>query len=782
MENIKTGEGNGRKPDLKPDNIYDRNCMVTDKGNEMGEEIFADIIIDISHEALDKVFQYRVPFSLRGQVVPGVRVCVPFGAGNREKEGYVIALTDQPDYDVNKIKEILRIAEGSLTVESQLIQVAAFLKKRYGSSMLQALKTVMPVKNKVRHRQETNIFLNIEKNDAEELLAEWERKHRTARARFFKSLLAKGRLSKEEAVNGCRFPLKEIKKLEADGVIRMETKVAYRDPFSQFQKKDTHVQLNGEQQAAADRFRRDMEAGICHTYLLFGVTGSGKTEVYLDMIEAVLARKKQAIVLIPEISLTYQTVRRFYERFGGRIAVLHSRMSAGERSDACERIAAGDADVVIGARSALFAPVKQLGLIIIDEEHDGAYKSDSTPKYHARETAIYRAGLAGASVVLGSATPSVESFYRAGKGEYVLLTLKNRAGNAALPAVRTVDLREEFRKGNRSVFSEDLKEKMRSRLARGEQMMLFLNRRGFAGFVSCRSCGTVIKCPHCDVSLTYHRNGRLRCHYCGYETAFSRQCPVCGQPHVAAFGLGTEKVEAALYEEFPGIRVLRMDMDTTRRKNAHQEILKAFARGEADVLLGTQMIVKGHDYANVTLVGILAADLSLFGQDFRSGERTFQLLCQAAGRAGRGEKPGEVIIQTYAPEHYAITAAVEHSYEAFYEQEIAYRSLMAYPPCSHLLVILVQSGDESAALLAAMRIQKMIEKSQEGEERPVQLLNPGKAAISKLRDLYRQVLYMKHPEASRLEELKGRLEPVLETHPLFAGIQIQFDFDPMRMY
>ena len=748
----------------------------------MGEGIFADIIIDISHEALDKVFQYRVPLSLRNAVMPGVRVCVPFGAGNREKEGYVIALTEKAEYDVNKIKEILRVAEGSLTVESQLIQVAVFLKKRYGSSMLQALKTVMPVKNRIRHRQKMYIYLNIEKKEAEELLAEWERKHCTARERFLKRLLAEGILSKERAVNGCRFPLKEIRKLEKDGIIRIETKVVYRDTFLQFEKKNTHVQLNEEQQAAADTFRRDMEDGVPHTYLLFGVTGSGKTEVYLDMIETVLRQKKQAIVLIPEISLTYQTVQRFYERFGGRIAVLHSRMSAGERSDACERIAAGDADVVIGARSALFAPVKRLGLIIIDEEHDGAYKSDSTPKYHARETAIYRAGLAKASVLLGSATPSVESFYRAKKGEYVLLMLKNRAGKATLPIVRTVDLREEFRKGNRSVFSEALKEKIRSRLTRGEQMMLFLNRRGFAGFVSCRSCGTVIKCPHCDVSLTYHRNGKLRCHYCGYETIFTRRCPVCGQPHVAAFGLGTEKVEAALYEEFPGIRVLRMDMDTTRRKNAHQEILRSFARGEADVLLGTQMIVKGHDYANVTLVGILAADLSLFGQDFRSGEKTFQLLCQAAGRAGRGEKPGEVIIQTYSPEHYAITAAMEHSYEAFYEQEIAYRSLMAYPPCAHLLVILVQCGDESSAILATMRIQKMIEKSQEGEKEPVQLLNPGRAAISKLRDLYRQVLYIKHQDVSRLEELKSRLEPVLETHPLFAGIQIQFDFDPMGMY
>ena len=495
-----------------------------------------------------------------------------------------------------------------------------------------------------------------------------------------------------------------------------------------------------------------------------------------------LKKEKQAIVLIPEISLTYQTVRRFYERFGNRIAVIHSRMSMGEKSDACERIRQGDADVVIGARSALFAPTKDLGLIIIDEEHDGAYKSDTSPKYHARETAIFRAGLAGASVVLGSATPSVESFYKAQKGEYILWTMKKRAGNALLPSVQIEDLREEFRRGNRSIFSESLRQKMQERLEKKEQIMLFLNRRGFAGFVSCRNCGTVIKCPHCDVSLTYHRNGSLRCHYCGYETAFTRQCPVCKSPHVAAFGLGTEKVEAALYQEFPGVRVIRMDMDTTRRKNAHQQMLQAFSAGEADILLGTQMIVKGHDYPNVTLVGILAADLSLHGQDFRSGERTFQLLCQAAGRAGRGDKKGEVVIQTYSPDHYAITTAAEHSYDAFYEQEYAYRNLMGYPPCAHLLVILIQCAEESQAVLTVMRIQKMIEQSQESGDDGVQILNPGQAAISKLKDVYRKVLYLKHADAEKLLNLKSRLEPVLEKHPLFAGVQIQFDFDPMNLY
>lgn len=443
------------------------------------------------------------------------------------------------------------------------------------------------------------------------------------------------------------------------------------------------------------------------------------------MINEVLAAGRQVIVLIPEISLTYQTVRRFYERFGERIAVINSRMSKGEKSDACERIRAGEADVIIGARSALFAPAERLGLIVIDEEHDGAYKSDTSPKYHARETAIYRAKLCGASVVLGSATPSVEAYAHALNGEYQLWTLKKRAGNAILPKTQIVDLREEFKKGNRSIFSEELHKKITECLERKEQIMLFLNRRGFAGFVSCRACGQVIKCPHCDVTLTYHRNGKLRCHYCGHEEVFTKQCPICKSPHVAAFGLGTEKVEAALHQEFPAARVLRMDMDTTKRKHAHEEMLAAFAAGKADILLGTQMIVKGHDYANVTLVGILAADLSLHEQDFRSGEKTFQLLCQAAGRAGRGEKAGNVIIQTYSPEHYAIVAAARHSYENFFKEEYTYRKLMAYPPCAHMLVILIQSGDESQSIIAMLRIEKIIEQSQSGESDPIQILNPG---------------------------------------------------------
>lgn len=745
-------------------------------------ELYADVIIDISHEALDKVFQYRVPLSLREQIITGSQVIVPFGKGNRATKGYVIELKSEADYDKSKIKEIFSVVPGGVCVESQLIQVASFLKYQYGSSMARALRTVLPVKAKIKRKERVTLRLLIGREQAEEYLDLWQRRHYTAMASLMERLLQKDEITKEEAIKECKVPLKKIRDLEQKGLISMSTSVVYRNPFEGLKMAEKKILLNEQQRQLHEEFCEDYRQGIRHTYLLYGVTGSGKTEVYIALIEEMIAQKKQSIVLIPEISLTFQTVKRFYERFGDRIAVLHSKMSAGEKSDAAERARLGDADVIIGARSALFAPAKNLGLIIIDEEHDSAYKSDTSPKYHARETAIYRAGLAGASVVLGSATPSVESYARALRGEYILWRLDKRPGNARLPDVSVVNLKEEFARGNRSIFSEVLEEKIRERLKKKEQIILFLNRRGFAGFVSCRSCGKAVKCPHCDVTLTYHRNGKLKCHYCGYEIPYVKKCPYCKSNYVAAFGLGTEKVEAALLQLFPGVSVLRMDADTTRKKHGHEKILETFSKGEADILIGTQMIVKGHDYANVTLVGILAADLSLYGQDYRSGENTFQLLCQAAGRAGRGEKTGEVVIQTYSPEHYAITQAANQSYEGFFQEEYAYRKMMGYPPCGHMLVILIQSSDEKECILGQMRIQKIIEKSQYGEEEAVQILNPGKAAIGKIKDIHRSVLYLKHKEEKKLLKLKERLEPVLLHHEMFAGLQIQFDYDPMSFY
>ena len=501
--------------------------------------------------------------------------------------------------------------------------------------------------------------------------------------------------------------------------------------------------------------------------------------MYMEMISHVLARGKQAIVLIPEIALTYQTVMRFYGRFGDRVSILNSRLSPGERSDQTERAERGEVGVMIGPRSALFTPFSDLGLIVIDEEHETAYKSEQAPRYHARETAVQRAKMEGASVVLGSATPSLEAFYRCRRGEYTLLTLKKRVAKRELPDVYTVDMREELKNGNRSILSDRLRTLVEERLEEGQQAMLFLNRRGYAGFVSCRSCGYVVKCPHCDVSLSSHRDGRLVCHYCGHEERAISVCPSCGSSYVGGFKAGTQAVEELVKREFPRARALRMDMDTTRNKDGHEEILSAFKNGEADILIGTQMIVKGHDFPDVTLVGVLAADMSLYGEDYRSAERTFQLLTQAAGRAGRGEGKGEVVIQTYSPEHYSIQMAQRQDYEGFYEEEMRYRELMGYPPASELLAVLLAGEDERLLETAAKYLKEFAVRAGKSE---IQAIGPASPYVGKVKDMYRRVIYLKCGDYHILTALKNRMEQYIEMNSGFQTLWIQFDFNPMNIF
>ena len=534
-----------------------------------------------------------------------------------------------------------------------------------------------------------------------------------------------------------------------------------------------------EQQHAIDTFREDYLKGIRKTYLIYGVTGSGKTEVYMEMIASVIKEGKQAIVLIPEIALTYQTVMRFYKRFGERISIMNSKMSSGERYDQMMRAKEGAIDVMIGPRSALFTPFANLGLIVIDEEHESTYKSEQIPRYHARETAVERANLEGASVVLGSATPSLEAFYRAQKGEYELLRLQNRAKMQEMPTVYTIDLREELKSGNRSIISGKLHELMADRLRKRQQIMLFINRRGFAGFISCRSCGYVVKCPHCDVSLASHRGGKLVCHYCGYEEPMISVCPSCGSKHIGGFRAGTQQIEELVKKEFPDARVLRMDMDTTKEKGGHEKILEAFANEEADILIGTQMIVKGHDFPNVTLVGVLAADLSLYADDYRAGERTFQLLTQAAGRAGRGSEKGEVVIQTYSPEHYSIETAAKQDYEAFYPEELAYRTMMGYPPVEQLAAILVTSEDESLLETACSYMKSYAERMNRSQ---VRIIGPASPYVGKVNDVYRRVIYLKHARYEAMIDLKNKLEQYIEINSGFRKVRVQFDFNPMNVF
>ena len=738
--------------------------------------MYANIIIDITHEKLDRVFQYSIPSELEGVLKTGMEVIVPFGKGNRETKGYVIGFCDRPDYDPSKIKSVLGISEDSVAIEAQLVALAAWMKEFYGGTMIQALKTVLPIKKKERAQEKRTLRLLLREEDGRKKLEYYLEKNQRARARLLAALLDDKVLDYGLVTKKLNITLSVIRALEEQGVLKIESERVFRNPQIGKMRKPDITSYTEEQMKAIEIFAKDYASGERKTYLIHGVTGSGKTEVYMEMISQVIEAGKQAIVLIPEIALTYQTVMRFYRRFGDRVSIMNSRMSAGERYDQMQRAKRGEVTVMIGPRSALFTPFPNLGLIVIEP----TYKSEQVPRYHARETAIERARISGASVVLGSATPSMEAYYRASKGEYRLIELKNRARLQCLPEVYTVDMRKELAGGNRSIFSDKLRELIRERLEKGQQTMLFLNRRGYAGFISCRSCGYVEKCPHCDVALSSHKNGKLVCHYCGYEKSMITVCPACGSVHIGGFRAGTQQIEELVKKEFPEARVLRMDMDTTKNKDGHEKILSSFANEEADILVGTQMIVKGHDFPNVTLVGILAADMSLYSDDYRAGERTFQLLTQAAGRAGRGKEKGEVVIQTYNPEHYSIEAAARQDYEGFYREEIQYRALMGYPPVEQLMAILMTGADEKLLETAAEYLKEYAQKMDKNHL--LTIIGPASPYVGKVNDIYRKILYLKCEEYDMLIKAKNRLEQYIEVNSGFQTLRIQFDFNPMNIF
>ncbi len=745
---------------------------------------YANIIVDISHEKVDRPFQYKIPEPLREKIGAGSCVRVPFGAGNKEIKGYVIEITDRAEFDTEKLKEISAIEEGAVSARANAIRLAWWMKTTYGSTMINALKTVLPVKKETKRLEKKTVKRLVDKSEAVLLCEQAKAKRQTARYRLLKELTEAEELPFALVSGKLHISSSTITAMEKQKIIEVQRENYYRNPVKIKGQQTEKKRLSPGQQNIVDTVLSDYEKGNTGTYLIHGITGSGKTEVYMGMIEGMVQKKKACIVLIPEIALTYQTLLRFYKRFGDRVSVMNSTLSKGERFDQFERAEKGDIDVIIGPRSALFTPFQRIGLILIDEEHEGSYKSETMPKYHARETAEEIARMHGASVVLGSATPSMEAYYRARHGEYRLFTLKERLTGGTLPAVHTVDLREELKSGNRSIFSVKLKELLQERLERKEQSMLFLNRRGYAGFVSCRACGLVMKCPHCDISLSEHKGGRLVCHYCGYEQPSVKQCPSCGSKYILGFRAGTEQVEELLKKEFPEARVLRMDADTTRKKESYEEILSAFANQEADILVGTQMIVKGHDFPNVTLVGILAADLSLAANDYRAGERTFQLLTQAAGRAGRGELPGEVVIQTYQPGHYSIIHAANQDYEAFYEAEEAYREMLLYPPAAHMMAVQITAEENRGEKLAEMLSEKIKAEqkniAEEGEAKAA-VIGPAKAGIGRINDMFRYVFYVKARQYTQLIRIKDELEEVLFDMQLKRET-VQFDFDPIHAF
>ena len=748
---------------------------------------YADIIVDISHEKVDRPFEYIVPDALLGVIGVGSQVEIPFGRGNKKIKGFVLRLKDTADFDPSRLKAIEGILPRTTSVTGDLIALAHFIKTNYGSTMNQALKTVLPVKKSAGTIKEKFVSLNISGEALEETLVKLSKDKRSvAKLRLLEELKNERVLPFDIVREKLRISASTLRSLEKDGIIRQDVRENLRDVLDVKEKQEYRICLNEEQKRIADDIFARSERGDLRPSLIRGITGSGKTEIYIDLIDRVIKNGKQAIVLIPEIALTYQTVLRFYRKFGNRISVIHSKLTNAQKHDQLEKAKNGDVDIIIGPRSALFSPFPNPGIIIIDEEHEGTYKNENVPRYHSREVAAERMRLSGGFLVLGSATPSVESYYKAEKGEYALYDLEKRAKGASLPEAEVVDLRDELAEGNRSIISRRLKELIEDRLEKKEQILLFINRRGYSSFVSCRSCGEAIMCPHCSVSLKFHKNGKLMCHYCGYETPMMKQCPSCGSPYIGTFGTGTQKAEEEINRLFPEAKTLRMDYDTTREKGGHEKILSAFADHQVDILIGTQMIVKGHDFADVTLVGILAADMSLYAGDYLASERTFQLLTQAAGRAGRGEKPGKVIIQTYSPENYAVRLGVQQDYKAFYSFEMAYRKMLGYPPVMNMLGILFTSEDERHLARKCEEAGQLLEQRIRAKEaadpsrEKILKIGPGEAPIARINDRYRKMIYLKSPHYKDLTEMKDLLEEHLEANP-DRMLEMIFDFSMMGM-
>lgn len=743
--------------------------------------MYADIIVDISVEALDKTYQYHVPEWMEELVVIGTPVQVPFGRGNRMLHGFVVNLTEQPAFDVNRIKDILKVEQKQVPVEGQLLALAGFIRDRYGSTMNEALKTVLPVRKKIKSVEEHWLNFAMDERSVMDILHEYERKHYVAKVRLIRGLLAEGgTMTRRKADRQYQVKKPVIDSLVKEGILTVAREKKYRNPVdleSSRQEPDVPRVLNEEQREIVEDFAEEYQSGMRRPYLLYGITGSGKTEVFIRFLETVLAEGKQAIVLIPEIALTFQMVSRFRQAFGERVSVIHSRLSEGERYDQYERARMGELDIMIGPRSALFTPFERLGAIILDEEHENSYISEGVPRYHSDEVALFRASQTGASVIFGSATPSVKSYLMAKEGRYKEYRLTRRAGDALLPDIHVVDLRQELREKNRSVFSRILRQKILDRLEKKEQIMLFINRRGYAGFVSCRNCGNVLQCPHCDVSMTAHKNhlgevDTLVCHYCGHAVRMPEKCPECGSPYIAAFGLGTQKVEEMLQRQFPMAKVLRMDADTTSGKHGHESVLSGFREGKADILIGTQMIVKGHDFPNVTLVAALAADMSMFENDYRSSERTFQLLMQASGRAGRGQKRGEVVIQTYRPDHYVIQSVAAQDAEVFYENELAYRRMLSYPPYFFMLTVRIFSEDRETGMAC---VKELADAARKKFGSLASVVGPAGDGGKKRKDQYGFTFYVKTRELAQTETVKAWVDQESEKKKYACYIQYEVD-------
>ncbi|EWG11897.1 primosomal protein N' [Cytobacillus firmus] len=797
----------------------------------------ASVIVDVPAKQTDRAFDYKIPSHLNGVIFPGMRVVVPFGP--RKIQGFVTGLKAESDLQQLKSilepmdlypvlnRELLTLGEW-LTEKTLCYKISAFqamlpaaLKAKYEKKLVMAenadrkllpekvstlfqnaqeitwddavkggalpllqkeasngnIEIIYQVKERVKKKKVKQVFAAAAAKELADYLQKLPGNATKQKEVLEYFLQDEGPVDQKELFSLLGITSSTLKGLLQKGLLGQKDVEIYRNPFADREFERTEpLSLTDGQRKAIIPILDSIEENRHETFLLYGVTGSGKTEVYLQSIQRVLKDGKEAIVLVPEISLTPQMVKRFKGRFGDQVAVMHSGLSAGEKYDEWRKIQRKEVKVVVGARSAIFAPFENLGIIIIDEEHETSYKQEENPRYHARDVAIKRAENYKCPVVLGSATPSLESFARAQKGVYHLLTLENRMNNQALPAVDIIDMREELREGNRSMFSRKLLEKIKDRLGKKEQIVLFLNKRGHSSFVMCRDCGYVINCPHCDISLTYHRyNQQMKCHYCGYEALVPTACPECESEHIRYFGTGTQKVEEELAKILPEAKVIRMDVDTTSRKGAHEKLLDQFQEGHADILLGTQMIAKGLDFPNITLVGVLSADTMLHLPDFRSSEKTFQLLTQVSGRAGRHELEGEVIIQTYTPEHYSIELAGEQDYDKFYDREMMVRKIHRYPPFFYISLITVSHEELMKAVSVTEKITQYIQSRLSAESI---VLGPVASPIPRINNRYRYQCLIKY---KREPELGQTLKKILDNYQQeisAGGLTVSIDLNP----
>lgn len=733
--------------------------------------LYAEIILNSEALEIDRPFTYKIPVELEEKVQVGQIVKVPFGMGNKTSEGFVLSIKAENEVNISfKVKKISAIITDEPIIDEEDIKLINFLREKYLCKYIDAFRLLIPVGIMKGAKSKSRKVIVFKSDDLSRIK---KPEGYIEIINFLKE--NSGKYTKSELINVNSISQYKLNKLIEKGLLVVEEETVFRYNNRTYNI-DSEKELTFEQKHVLDEYNNSGN----NLFLLKGVTGSGKTEVYMRMVEEVLEKNQSAIVLVPEISLTPQMIERFKGRFGRNVALFHSKLSDGERFDEWFRVKEGKAKLVVGARSAIFLPVKNLGLIIIDEEHENTYKSDQNPKYQTKEVAEFLSEQKGCRVVLGSATPTIESYYRALTGDLKLLELNSRVDGKAMPPMKVIDMRNELRSGNISLFSRELFRDMQEKLSKGEQIILFLNRRGFSTFVSCRSCGYVFKCEECDISMTYHRSGLLVCHYCGKTKRAPQKCPKCDSKYVKFFGAGTERVEEEVKKYFKDARVLRMDVDTTRGKDSYEKIYNTFKEGKADILIGTQMISKGLDFKNVTLVGILAADMSINIPDYRAAERTFQIITQVAGRAGRGEKQGKVLIQTYTPEHYSLEYAVNYDYEGFYEEEFTVRALMKYPPFGKILLINGISKKEDLLKNFMHKISNVIKPLVE-KDVEVDVLGPIPCLVAKVKENYRwQIVIKGEFESEFAKKIKELLYD--ENKNVYNDIRISMDINPNNLF